>query len=123
MWKPSAISPYMLPRPMPEMMAEASMKFLFNRQWAITSPRLRGEVEAEAQRRLRVRGTLHALGFAESPPPPAPPPPRAPHPPPHPGGGGRDPPPRPPPLPPPPARRCPPRLFPAAAAGSPAPPS
>jgi hypothetical protein len=35
-----------------------------------TSPRLRGEVEAEAQRRLRVRGTLHALGLAESPPHP-----------------------------------------------------
>jgi len=35
-----------------------------------TSPRLWGEVEAEAQRRLRVRGTLHTLGLAESPPHP-----------------------------------------------------
>src|SRR6185295_10812657 len=32
--------------------------------------RLRGEAEAAAQRRLRVRGTLHALGLAESPPHP-----------------------------------------------------
>ena len=32
--------------------------------------RLRGEVEAGAQRRLRVRGILHALGLAESPPHP-----------------------------------------------------
>src|SRR5882757_3877129 len=28
MWNPSAISPYMLPRPMPEMMAEASIRIL-----------------------------------------------------------------------------------------------
>src|ERR1700722_8889223 len=32
MWKPSAISPYMLPRPMPEMMAEASMMNPYSEQ-------------------------------------------------------------------------------------------
>jgi hypothetical protein len=41
-----------------------------NQQAPFTSPRLRGEVEAEAQRRLRVRGTLDIFGPAESPPHP-----------------------------------------------------
>jgi hypothetical protein len=36
-----------------------------NQQAPFTSPRLRGEVEAEAQRRL-----LHTFGLAESPPHP-----------------------------------------------------
>src|SRR5258707_15162100 len=57
---------------------------------ALTSPRLRGEVERAKRARVRGRGPSFRVGGTPPPPPPPPPPPRG-------GGGGRNPPPPPPP--------------------------